>query len=354
LLLFLTPAVALSGERSKDFRDIESHVAGKLTRYIPFTLAFASDGKALALGGLDADARELRYGGDGQWIRLWDITGKGPARQLRQLSGKLSTAVLMEYHTRWNQLASAHFDNLGSFSQINLWDVKTRTKKNLFADNELIGTVITALKYSPQGEYLAAVIFDHKPNVNVTSSVRLWEPASGKLVAQFPFDELYVDCLAFSPDAKFLYLGCRDGTVRRWSVAQKKTCGVLTAHREGISFLAISRDGKEIISGSRAEKNGFEVRFWENASLTLRGVLTGNMDAFHGLISSPDTGHLVAVGNDGTIKVWQRIGRRLVATIRNGPKGVLAMAFSRDGRILALACQDEVVLVNFSSLVAKK
>ncbi|PAY17592.1 hypothetical protein CKO51_20405 [Rhodopirellula sp. SM50] len=59
------------------------------------------------------------------------------------------------------------------------------------------------------------------------------------------------DCLAFSPDGKWLASGSDDRTVRLWEVESGSERHVFHAHRSKVESIAFSPDGRTIVSGDR-------------------------------------------------------------------------------------------------------
>jgi WD40 repeat-containing protein SMU1 len=57
--------------------------------------------------------------------------------------------------------------------------------------------------------------------------------------------------LACSPDSEFLATGCRDGSLAVWSLTTgKKSMEFPRAHAEGITSVAFSKEGAQLLTGS--------------------------------------------------------------------------------------------------------
>jgi WD40 repeat protein len=72
------------------------------------------------------------------------------------------------------------------------------------------GSVYSA-SFSPDGKWVVTASMD--------KTARVWEAATGKLVAELRghTDEVYN--AAFSPDGKFVVTASRDGTARVWAIS---------------------------------------------------------------------------------------------------------------------------------------
>ena len=60
------------------------------------------------------------------------------------------------------------------------------------------------------------------------------------------------DCLAFSPDGKWLASGSDDRTVRLWDVERGTQRHVIHAHRTKVESIAFSPDGRTVVSGDKS------------------------------------------------------------------------------------------------------
>ena len=69
--------------------------------------------------------------------------------------------------------------------------------------------------------------------------------------AVFKVDQFFgVHAVGFSPDGKFLAVGCADHTLRIWNVADAKEIQSEKTHTGGVGAVAYSPDGKWLVSGS--------------------------------------------------------------------------------------------------------
>ena len=100
-------------------------------------------------------------------------------------------------------------------------------------------------------------------------TVRLWSPATGRLVATFQTGSGLVGgvfMVAFSPDGTRLAAGCRDNTVRLFDVASRQQVAELRGHTDYVHAVAWSPDGTRLVSGS----GDFTVRIWDSLSPAIR------------------------------------------------------------------------------------
>src|SRR5262249_33149838 len=106
--------------------------------------------------------------------------------------------------------------------------------------------------------------------------------------------------------------------VTLWNVRTGKRRRILWAHRDGISALAFSPDGKTLAVGT-----AYEATVWLR-SLT-RGRkevrLVGHTDNIRSADYAPDGIHLATGAQDGTVRLWDASNGKLQATFLSLPGG---------------------------------
>ena len=78
--------------------------------------------------------------------------------------------------------------------------------------------------------------------------------------------------------------GSEDRTVRLWDVTTGTTKGTLGGHREDITSVAFSPDGRTLASSSR----DYTVRLWDAISGHHKATLTGHTGVVRSVAFSPD------------------------------------------------------------------
>lgn len=153
----------------------------------PNTVAFSPDGQTLAGGGV------------GYPVTIWNVvTG-----QMKQLTGHTSDTYKVAFSSDGQTLTSASRDGT-----VKLWDLRTNTLIRTLDKDEANGDSVT---FSSDGKTIAST---------VSEDVKLWNVQTGSLEQTVRGEPgaPSVAALAFAPDGKTIATGCRDGSLRIWSV----------------------------------------------------------------------------------------------------------------------------------------
>ena len=149
-----------------------------------------------------------------------------------------------------------------------------------------------------------------------------------------------VNALALSPDGRFLVSGSEDLTLKIWDTATGNVLRTLSGHDKSVLAAAISPDGKLLASGSADQT----VRVWDVVTGQSFRALT-HTSPVKNVVFSDDGRRLTSLGNH-EVKVYDVAARREVTSMRSGAesgtKGMpetldqVATALSPDGKLAAL------------------
>jgi len=104
----------------------------------------------------------------------------------------------------------------------------------------------------------------------------------------------------------------------------------LEGHTDGVQAVAVSPDGRFIVSGSEDRT----VKVWELESGRLLRSLEGHTDGVQAVAVSPDGRFIVSGSEDRTIRAWEPESRESRVLFWNDA-AIFSLALSRDGRLLA-------------------
>jgi WD40 repeat protein len=336
------------------------------------------------------DSQSLADASDTGGVYLWNVATRARVATLQSSNGNVlgsATSDAVAVSPDGATIAyGAQVNNKNSSvtASLTLWNVTTgqvTTTLNGGTDG------MTSLAFSPDGNQLAAS--------DIGGNVRLWDlttPAAPGLLGLFAGHREYVANLAFSPDGTRLASASHDGTIGLWDTQGSTLGGVANSstsaafspdgttlaistfgHRKtfialyamparrligtlpdsGLAALAFSPDGKTLADAPL--NAGGAVQLWNVGSRTLMGTLaTGLTSRTNSMAFSPD-GTLLAVSGiqDGTFQIWSATTLKRVKVVSDRQNtllpgtfgGVLSLAFSPDGRLLAMADQDGFVRI---------
>jgi RNA polymerase sigma factor (sigma-70 family) len=313
--------LAATAGKSVAFWDIAT---GRLTqrltfRWDMFCLAFAPDGKSLAVAGEDCI------------VYLFDSAS---GKELRRFVGH---QVGKDQHFRGIYQAFFTPDGRtlltqGSDEKVRFWD--TRSGKEL---RQIDAQKWDFWKLSVDGKLLAVT------KAGAEKMLHVLDAATGKEVRQLNHSDT-AGVMAFSPDGKTLALASgTTGTVRQpgritlWEPESGKELGTLVSHSDAVYALAFSADGKRLASAG----DGKTLRLWDLASQKEIREPLHLLTPVHGLAFSRDGKTLISQGFGNHLRLWD------VATGRErfpvqGPSGAIsAIAYSPDGKMVASASSDK-------------
>lgn len=230
----------------------------------------------------------------------------------------------------------------GGFGTVKLWRRETGVRQG---ELPAAAADIRALSVSGDGQRAAVVQED--------GQVQVYDVAGRQLLCTIAEPAAGITSIAFSPDGTQIIGGALDRIVRLWDAADGRQVGAFESP-VAITAVAISGDGKQILIGG----SDFRIRIWETAAANVPAAQQGqppqplkelqghtaDVVAITALTSHPT--QFVSASLDGTAKHWDAAGGSEIRSFNHGaPLRCLAVR-ADGGRIVTGAETGTVKLWN--------
>ncbi|HEV3261934.1 MAG TPA: WD40 repeat domain-containing protein, partial [Gemmataceae bacterium] len=299
----------------------------------------AATGREIAVlrvhgGAVDAlafspDGKTLASGSLDATVRLWDIEDGAVPHSRAVLAGGHGAVYALAFSPDEKLLASA-----GGDAAVCVWNLRQRRPEKPAAVFKGQTLAVRGLAFSPDGTVLASGSTDRTTTVCLWSPVR---PATQKpRVLRQPLGGAFA--VAFSADGKVLATGNEDATVRLWDLGRLKEKEVL--HTPAAVY-ALARAGRQVLAAGTAAGN---IRLWplDQDKPEELGVLNGHTGRVAALAFSRDGKTLASASDDQTVRVWAGGGDSWQERfpVKGCTMPVKALAVAPDCRMLAAGGAD--------------
>jgi WD40 repeat protein/predicted Ser/Thr protein kinase len=220
--------------------------------------------------------------------------------------------------------------SVGEDKVARIWDAATGA---LLATCQGHTSKVLGVSFRPDGAHLVTTSAD--------GTVRQWDVGSGREVEP-PYDRHTgeVQAAVYGPDGKWIASAGTDRTVRVWQAMGRQDVAILHGHTGDVAEIAFAPDGRRLASFSHESGRGWvgddTVRVWEVDPHATLPVLRGHSSYVYPVAFSPD-GQWIASGSwDKTMRLWDAATGEACATLPH-PGIVRTLAFGPDGRWLVSA-----------------
>ncbi|KAF8842627.1 WD40 repeat-like protein [Paxillus ammoniavirescens] len=292
-----------------------------------WSVAFLPDGKEVISGSEDRSARRWRVqdGRELEKAAMWE--NNGVAAVAASSDGHwIATGGQEKNITIWNaatcekvMVLKGHTDCVRSlaFSPDSARVVSGSEDKTVIVwsattGKRLLGPLIGhtykvwCARFSPNGDKIASCD-------GGGGKMRIWNGHSGKLLL-LPI-EVFAASIAWTPDNQQLIVGCKDGSIKRFSALTGSLLADWKSHTDIICSIAISPNGTFFASAS----NDRTVRLWDTTTPTQISPPLQCDDQVCSVAISPAGTHLASGGRDNKVRIWNLTGTVSPSLLKGKP-----------------------------------
>ncbi len=189
---------------------------------------------------------------------------------------------------------------------------------------------IMGLSFSPDGTLLASCSRD--------GTIRLWSVSERKVLSVLMAREWWATGVRFSANGRTLAGSYADGAIYLWDViTRREPARRLAGHTDQVVDLSFSPDGRTLASGG----DDGTVRLWDVATGRVRHVLAKHTDEVESVVFSHDGATLATTALDSTVRLWDVASGEQRFVLDAGP--VVVIAFSQNDALVASAGNEKVI-----------
>ena len=285
------------------------------------SVEFSPDGRLLAVTGKDGSAQ------------LWNAATGALLDSFAGHTGNIYSVYSAAFSADGRRLTTSGFDRT-----IKLWDLtKAPEPRQLKVQDAFVADIAV----SPNGKQLvlASRLNTDSDRGRDDRFLRLWDAVGQRTLRVYSGHRDWLTSVVFSPDGKQIATGSKDRTVRVWDATAERSLFTLTGHTDTVTDVAFSSAGSRLVSSSTDET----LKFWDAATGELIRTQQAHMGGATALAGTRHGQHVVSAGGDGTVKVWDATaGEQLLSfAVPSGSANPLAV--SDDGKHLATAGNDTLI-----------
>ena len=147
--------------------------------------------------------------------------------------------------------------------------------------------------------------------------------------------------VALSADGKTIVSGSADKTVRIWDMKSGSCIRVLKGHQKSVGSIALSMDGRKVVSGSDDKT----IRIWDKETGECLKVLEGHKKDVTSVAFTNNYNIIVSGSYDTTLRIWDGDSGKCLKVLEGHQKDVYAVSISSDGRWIASGSLDKTVRI---------
>jgi hypothetical protein len=151
-----------------------------------------------------------------------------------------------------------------------------------------------------------------------------------------------IQCLAVSADGKYVLSGgIQEPTVRLWDFTKGTVLKQFNGHKDEIWGVAFSKDGKTVASAS----TDMTMKTWDPATGINQRTFIGHKDWVRGVFFMPDQKHIITASDDFRLIIWDLSNGNSVKQMQGHTNFINGFAMTRDGKRAVTGSDDNTIRV---------
>ncbi|CAJ0845945.1 7442_t:CDS:10 [Entrophospora sp. SA101] len=311
------------------------------------------------------DGNQLATGSGDKTVRIWDINTETPHFTC---SGHMNWVQCISWSPNGKILASGSLDET-----VRLWDPSTGKSigSPLTGHSQCITCLVwEPIHLNPKCSRLASSSKD--------GTIRVWDTVTRRVSITMSQHTSAVTCIKWGGEG-LLYSSSRDKTIKIWDTTQGKLIRTLEGHGHWVNTIALNTDfvlrtgffdhtgripedenqAKEwalaryqaVVKGAKSEKlvsgsDDFTMFLWD-PSISKKPIerITGHQKLVNHVTFSPDGRLFASASFDNSVKLWDGVTGKFIATLRGHVAPVYQICWSSDSRLLISASKDSTLKI---------
>ena len=252
-------------------------------------------------------------------IWVWTLSSNKPKYVLRGHDAQITD---LKFSRRGDIIYSISSDR-----SLRLWNLRSGKLERSFTDHS---ADVTSMDLSKDERFAASTS---------GKNVYLWDLQSGRRVAQFTGHTSWVKDVVFSNDDQYLISCSSDKTIKLWSIRSQNNVATLSGHDDQV--MAVRQIQNHVVSISRKETIA-----WNTSSRKPYYVTyTGHTAPVNTVAVSPDGKWIISGSDDKTLRIWSTKTRKVHQVLPGHNSSILKVAISPKGQFIGSASDDKTIRI---------
>lgn len=195
---------------------------------------------------------------------------------------------------------------------------------------------VTESVFSPDNKFILTGSTDGR--------IHWWDIDTGDLVQTMEVSSQstnsVINSIDFSDDGRLMISTDRGGTTKIWNVQTKAVLQILVNPSPSASITWTAPHGVLSPDGAYALTNAADAYLWDVSTGTILRTFTGHHDGVMAVAFSPDGRYVATGGADTTVRLWDTTTGKLLRVFTGHTSQVRGTLFSPDGRHLLTHAAD--------------